>query len=162
MWCCLSGARDKKTKMGSSHHGSVEMNLTNNMRTQVQSLAALSGLRIWHCCELWCNSQTKLRSDVAVAVVQAGSYSSHSTAILRTSMCLECGLKKTKNKNKNKTNKQSKQTGWGTLCFGKTGPLGSYMYISGRILMDPISFTFPYMGKYQNQNQDVSLTAYTP
>ena len=24
------------------------------MRTQVQSLALLSGLRIWHCCELWC------------------------------------------------------------------------------------------------------------
>ena len=23
------------------------------MRTQVQTLALLSGLRIWHCCELW-------------------------------------------------------------------------------------------------------------
>ena len=29
----------------------------------------LSGLRIWHCCELWCRSQTRIRSQVAVAVV---------------------------------------------------------------------------------------------
>ena len=28
------------------------------MRTQVQSLALLSGLMIWHCCELWCRLQT--------------------------------------------------------------------------------------------------------
>ena len=27
---------------------------------QVQSLALLSGLRIWHCHELWCRSQTRL------------------------------------------------------------------------------------------------------
>ena len=38
------------------------------MRLQVQSLALLSGLRIQHCCELWCRSQMKLRSGVAVAV----------------------------------------------------------------------------------------------
>ena len=25
-----------------------------SMRTQVQSLVSLSGLRIWHCHELWC------------------------------------------------------------------------------------------------------------
>ena len=24
------------------------------MRLWAQSLASLSGLRIWHCCELWC------------------------------------------------------------------------------------------------------------
>jgi len=29
-----------------------------------QSLALPSGLRIWHCCELWCGSQTQLRSQV--------------------------------------------------------------------------------------------------
>ena len=28
------------------------------MRMQVQSLALLSGLRIWHCLELWCRLQT--------------------------------------------------------------------------------------------------------
>ena len=26
-----------------------------SMRMQVRSLALLSGLRIWHCCELWCS-----------------------------------------------------------------------------------------------------------
>ena len=40
-----------------------------SMRMQVQSLALLSGLRIWHCHEWWCRSQTRLRSDIAVAVV---------------------------------------------------------------------------------------------
>ena len=28
-------------------------NLTRNHRIRVQSLASLSGLRIWRCCELW-------------------------------------------------------------------------------------------------------------
>ena len=37
-------------------------------RFRVRSLALLSGLRIEHCCELWCRSQTQLRSCVAVAV----------------------------------------------------------------------------------------------
>ena len=41
------------------------------MRTQVQSLASLSGLRIWPCCELWCKFQTKLGSHVAVAMAMA-------------------------------------------------------------------------------------------
>ena len=31
--------------------------------------ALLSGLRVWSCCELWCRSQTQLRSSVAVAVL---------------------------------------------------------------------------------------------
>ena len=34
----------------------------------VHSLALLSGLRIWRCCELWCRSQTRLGSRVTVAV----------------------------------------------------------------------------------------------
>ena len=44
-------------------------NLTKNMRLQVQSLALPSGLRIWRCHELWCRSQMRLRSQLAVAVV---------------------------------------------------------------------------------------------
>ena len=44
------------------------------MRTQVQALASLSGLRIRSCHELRCRSQTRLGSGFAVA--QAGSYSS--------------------------------------------------------------------------------------
>ena len=39
-----------------------------------------------------------LRSGVAMAVVQAGSNSSDSTPSLGTSICLECSLKKKKEK----------------------------------------------------------------
>ena len=63
------------------------------MRTQVQSLALLSGLRIWLCCELWCRSQTWLRSGVAVAVAKAGGYSSNMTHGLGTSICPGCDSK---------------------------------------------------------------------
>ena len=35
---------------------------------EIQSLASLSGLRIWHCHELWCRLQTRLESCVAVAL----------------------------------------------------------------------------------------------
>ena len=49
----------------SSHCGSVETNPTiGAMRLQVRSLASHSGLRIWHCRELWCTSQN--RSDPAL------------------------------------------------------------------------------------------------
>ena len=46
------------------------------MRTQVRSLASLSGLRIRRGRELRCRSQMRLGSRVAVAVVQASSCSS--------------------------------------------------------------------------------------
>ena len=36
-----------------------------SMRTWIQSLASLSGLRIWCCCELWCSLQMWLGSGVA-------------------------------------------------------------------------------------------------
>ena len=39
-----------------------------SMRMQVWSQALLSGLGIWHCCELWCRLQTWLGSNIAVAV----------------------------------------------------------------------------------------------
>ena len=70
------------------------------MRTLVQSLALLSGLRVWRCHELWCRSQTWLRSLVAVALAVAGSYSSDSTPSLGISICRGCGPKKTKKKKK--------------------------------------------------------------
>ena len=38
-------------------------------KLQVRSLALLSGLRIRHCCELWCRLRMRLRSHVAAAVV---------------------------------------------------------------------------------------------
>ena len=40
-----------------------------SMRTGVQSLTPLSGLRILHCRELQCRSQTWLRYGIAAAVV---------------------------------------------------------------------------------------------
>ena len=64
------------------------------MRSQVQSLASLSGLRIWHCCELWCRLQMQLRSGMAVAL--ASSYSSDSTPSPETSVYHGYGPKKTK------------------------------------------------------------------
>ena len=39
------------------------------LRLRVQSLASLSGLRIWSCCELWYRLQMWLGSGIAVAVV---------------------------------------------------------------------------------------------
>ena len=42
-------------------------------RHRVQSLALLSGSRIWHCRELWHKPQMRLGSCVAVAVASAGS-----------------------------------------------------------------------------------------
>ena len=74
-----------------------------SMRTQVQSLNSLSGLRIQHCLELWCRWQMQLGSGVAVAVAQAGSYSSNSTPSLGTSIMLWVRPYKEKNK---KTKKQ--------------------------------------------------------
>ena len=40
-----------------------------SMGVQIQSLASLSELRIQCCHELWCGSQMRLRSCVAVAAV---------------------------------------------------------------------------------------------
>ena len=42
-------------------------------------LAALRGWRIRHCRELWCRSQTRLQSWIAIAVVVAGSCSCNAT-----------------------------------------------------------------------------------
>ena len=55
-----------------------------SLKMQVQSLALLGGLGIWHCHELWCRSQTWLGSRVAVA--EAGGYSSDVTPSLGTSI----------------------------------------------------------------------------
>ena len=54
------------------------------LRLWVRSLTLLSGLRIQHCCELWCRSQMQLRSCVAVAGVQARGYSLDLTPNLGT------------------------------------------------------------------------------
>ena len=50
-----------------------------------------------------------LRSDIAVAVVQADSYSSHLTPSLGTSICHRVVLKKKKQTNKKKQQQQKKK-----------------------------------------------------
>ena len=67
-----------------------------SMRMQVQSMAALSGLRIWCCCKLRHKSQIQLGSYLAVAVVEASTCSSHSIPRQGTSICHRCGPKKKK------------------------------------------------------------------
>ena len=62
-------------------------------RMWVWSLALLSGLRIRLSHELWCRSQTWLRSLIAVAVVVDGSCSSNSKPSLGIFMCHGCGPK---------------------------------------------------------------------
>ena len=46
-------------------------------RLRVWFLASLSGLRIWHCHDLWCRSQMWLGSGDAVALALASSCSSN-------------------------------------------------------------------------------------
>ena len=67
-----------------------------SLRTQIQSLVSLSGLRNWCCCELGCRSQTQFASGIAVAVVWAGGYSSNLTPSLGSSIRYGCSPKKTK------------------------------------------------------------------
>ena len=40
-------------------------------KDMVRSLVSFSGLWIWHCHKLWCRSQMRLRSGVAIAAAQA-------------------------------------------------------------------------------------------
>ena len=53
---------------GSSHGGTAETNLTRIHQDAGSIPGSLSGLRIRCCCELWCGSQTWLRSRIAVAM----------------------------------------------------------------------------------------------
>ena len=72
--------------------------LLGTVRLRVRSLALFSGLRIWHCHELWCKLKMRLGFDVAVA--EAGSCSSNLTPSLGTSISRRCGPKKTGKKKK--------------------------------------------------------------
>ena len=56
----------KNKVLRSSRCGSGEENLTG---IHEDTGLAISGLRIWHCCELWCRLQMWLRSHIAMAVV---------------------------------------------------------------------------------------------
>ena len=84
------------------------------MRLPTWSLVLLIGLSIWHCCVLWCRSQTQLRSYIALAVAKAFSCSSDLIPSLRTSICSGCGPKKQKQTNKQTNKKKTKADprGW--------------------------------------------------
>ena len=76
--------------------------------TSIHKVAgSIPGLAKWvkirRCRELWYRSQTQLGSCVAVALAQAGDYSSDWTPSLGTSIYCGCSPKKTKRqKNKKK------------------------------------------------------------
>ena len=59
-----------------------------------EDVALLSELRIQRQCEMWSRLQTRLRFQVAVAVVKASGYSSDLTPSLGTSMCSKYSPKK--------------------------------------------------------------------
>ena len=69
-------------------------------------LGAIPGLAQWVkdlvCCQLWCRSQTWLRSGIAVvvAVAVASSCRSNSPRSLGTSICCMCAPKKKRKKKK--------------------------------------------------------------
>ena len=83
-----------KTIQGSSHCGTEETNPTSIHEDTTSILGLSHWLRIQCCRELWCRSQTWLRSCIAVA----GSCSFDSTPSLGISICCECGPKKKKRK----------------------------------------------------------------
>ena len=89
-----------------------------SMKTQVRSLASLSGLRSRRCHELWCRSQMRLRSGIVVAVMWAGGYSSDLTHSLGTSICHGCGPKKKKKKKKEKKGRNL-TIEWGQCLDGR-------------------------------------------
>ena len=78
----------------------------------VWSVASLSGLGIWCCCDLWCRLQMRLRSHVAVAVVQVSSCSSNSTPSLVASIWCGCSPKK-KKKRKDCSSSQRRERSFG-------------------------------------------------
>ena len=68
----------------------------SSIRMCVQSVALLSGLRIWRCHKLWCRSQMRLGSDVAAVAAEAGSCSSDLTPSMGTSIGHKCSPKNEK------------------------------------------------------------------
>ena len=73
----------------------------------VQSLALLTGLRNQCCCELWCSSQTWLRSWAVLSLAVAGSCSSDSTSSLGTTICHRRRPKKQESKRSRKRERKN-------------------------------------------------------
>ena len=106
----------KMSKVRSSCCGTVETNPT--MRSCVQSLDSLSGLRIWCCHKLWCRLQMWLRSCIAMAVAVAGSCISDSTPSLGIFICHRYSPKKQEKKKRSKLKIQNlKHSKKKTTCY---------------------------------------------
>ena len=86
--------------------------LTNPTRNH-EVVGSIPALAQWvkdpRCRELWCRLQTRLGSRGAVALVEAGGYSSDSTPSLGTSICCRSGPRNSNNNNKKTKNKQTKK-----------------------------------------------------
>ena len=67
--CAYTYINIYKSKLGVPIVAQQKQIRLGTMKLQVQSLASLSGLRIWYCRELWCRSRMRLRSGVAVCGV---------------------------------------------------------------------------------------------
>ena len=82
-----------------------------NLPRIYEDAGSIPGLTQWvkHCRELWCGSQTRLGSGVAVAVVRAGSCSSASVPRLGNSICHGWGPKKKRKKKKDSSGSQIAQ-----------------------------------------------------
>ena len=70
------------------------------MRIQICSLTSPSGLRIWHCHELWCRAQIRLQSGIALAMASASSCSSNFTQAWELPYAACAALKSKTNKQK--------------------------------------------------------------
>ena len=77
-----------------------------SMRTWVQSLASLSGLKIWRCHELSCRSQVRLGADDTEKVKKTSGYRYDSTPSLGPCISHRYGPKKTKKKKRKKRKKK--------------------------------------------------------
>ena len=99
-----------KTFLGCSHCATVKWVQLVSMKMHVPSLALLPGLRIWHCCELWCRLKMWFGSWVAVAMEGAGGYSSDSTLRVGLCICHELNPEKQKKKKREREKKKKKKT----------------------------------------------------
>ena len=62
------------------------------MKMQVQSLASLSGSGMWHCCQIWCRSETRLLSCCTCLCPQLGLEVSPSTLFAVASILEGCAF----------------------------------------------------------------------
>ena len=82
-----------------------------SIRTQVQSLALLSGLRIQHCHELWCRSQKRLSPELLWLWCRPAAVAPIRPLAWEPPYAAGMALKRQKTKNK-QTNKKNPQEVW--------------------------------------------------